>query len=341
MSLLVLEGFTKYAAVSEALDIAASQAAGTIGNTDPRTPGVKYVRNGSLWYSLGGAQANGTRLIIGAVIRVVGTASGLAPIALWTTTGGSVNGRVWTMSIQSDTQLLGWQNDDVGSQYGTFPVPADEWCVVEVDMVLQTGATGSIKMYLNGVEIINQDNIITLENANPAYLRLISGSGNMDVECFYVAKDDGVGICDPIGNFAVHYAKVSADTAQKDFAPSGAGDNYEMVDDDTPDEDSTYVSSDVDGAADLYAHADGFTQSSVYAVRGFARVKKASAGTMGFKTKVKSGSTEHKGTLFVPSDTAYTTCHTGILEEDPDTEDAWTANALNDLLVGFENTTTP
>jgi hypothetical protein len=119
-----------------------------------------------------------------------------------------------------------------------------------------------------------------------------------------------------------------------DFTPS-AGDNWENVDDNPTDSDTTHVESGTAGHLDLYNYTavEGIA-GTIYGIQISTVARETDATQFNLITHAKTGSTddEDAGQALTGS---YTTPFR-VLEEDPDTASAWTVAGLNGAQFGFE-----
>lgn len=122
------------------------------------------------------------------------------------------------------------------------------------------------------------------------------------------------------------------DTVQ--FARSAGANNYALVNEQSADDDTTYVQDATSGDQDLYTYGDlGYTPSTVTAVQLISRIKNPNPGTANFKNRCKSVSTVSDGaSTIIPSNyynyrTAYNL--------DPATAAAWLPAAVDAAKFGL------
>jgi len=78
----------------------------------------------------------------------------------------------------------------------------------------------------------------------------------------------------------------------EDWTPDSGGDNFARVGDFPPDDDASYVASDVVGARDLYAMADlGMTPLAIAGLQHSALARKDDAGERTIALVISSGAT--------------------------------------------------
>src|SRR5690606_14181121 len=127
----------------------------------------------------------------------------------------------------------------------------------------------------------------------------------------------------------------SADGANTDLTSSGEGDNYEMVNEATPDGDSSYVSGDTEGQKDTYALDNPVPEGyEVLAVQVSHYSRKADSGTRFARPVIRSGGTDYGGASEDMAE-SYTT-YRDTWTTDPDTSEAWTRSGRNAIEAGVE-----
>jgi hypothetical protein len=241
-------------------------------------------------------------------------------------TGGNVQ-------LYRGTALVG-SSDDLTLTQGV-------WQYLAVDLYIHD-TSGYCKIYVNGHLILNYsgDTKISNTEARVESIGLTSGDTSLSrismyYDDVYLADNTGTINNTIILDCRVQTLLPTADTAQKDFTPLSGSDNYAMVDDETPDGDTTYVYTATDGHKDLY-EVENLDENSktVYAVSSFAVAKKTDVDYVSLNCIVDSGGTESS-----PAGTGlgldYILCEE-VIETDPATSSAWTPAAVNGLKVGFE-----
>jgi len=119
------------------------------------------------------------------------------------------------------------------------------------------------------------------------------------------------------------------------FSRSGGTKNYENVDDPTPDEDATYVFTNVDGHQDLYVVADSVFAGTIHAVQLVARTRKTATQIWTINTAIKLGVTTSYGTTRYMAYPTYETLQPDVFGDAPGSS-GWTLSQLNAMVVGFK-----
>lgn len=220
------------------------------------------------------------------------------------------------------------------------PLVPETWYYLEVGVVMDN--SGSIIVRLNSIEIINVTGVDTQSGGSPGAdnVRLQSdpfGFGTVvTFDDFYV--NDATGAA-PHNTFYGDVRVDRVDTVADDtvqFSPLSST-NESMIDDgNSPDDDTTYVSSSVAGHRDLYTVGGYATPSgSILGVTVRTVVRKTEAGDRTFKTVLNSGGTEISSSA-VGLSTSYIeqSLYTAV---DPNTGVAFTnAAAINAVKIGYE-----
>lgn len=113
-----------------------------------------------------------------------------------------------------------------------------------------------------------------------------------------------------------------------------AGSNYECVDDVPPDDDTSYVESDVQDEIDTYAMSASAGAGTISAVQWLARVKANSAGSTSVARVLRVNGTNYVGSdMGIDVDYVYAK---EILEINPDDSAAWESADLDALEAGLK-----
>jgi len=131
----------------------------------------------------------------------------------------------------------------------------------------------------------------------------------------------------PIGDCAVFYRPANADGAPTDFTPKDAGDNFDMVDEIGPDEDTTYNESDgTAGHRDAFEQAGVASNLAVLAVAPMIRARKTDTGVATIKVGLEHSTDEDESAAKALSESYLTFME--IFEDCPD-ETGWTPAQVN------------
>jgi len=215
----------------------------------------------------------------------------------------------------------------------------DSWNLIELKGKVHD-TTGYWYVYVNGVEIGSNTNIDTKYSTfavNRAYLR------NSDYyerySDWYVCDLTGSQNNDVLGAFCVQGLLPDANGDDADWTPSGNGDNYTMVNEETANE-SIYVESGTTNEQDLYNFEDlSGTWVEIFGLQVNTRAFLDIAGSETVAILCSSNGTEDSAN-FTANNTSMSTGDEQqfqrIIETDPDTSNAWDANGIDAAQFGVK-----
>lgn len=215
------------------------------------------------------------------------------------------------------------------------------WHWIEFDVTINN-STGSLTIWQDGVEHTTWSNQDT-QNTSISDLMSCefhgSSTHDMEVAACYLMDVNGTANNSRLGPFYVETLTPNGDGGTTDWTPLSGLTNYEMIDDPTPDDATTYVSSSTVNDTDYYDYTALSTGvgtgnfDTIVGVRVASLVRKLSAGDRLIRTAVSSGlSTGEGAAAGVPVDWFG---HIGIFEQDPDTSAAWTPAGINAAQFGI------
>lgn len=197
--------------------------------------------------------------------------------------------------------------------------------------------TGSYEVHVDGVTWLSATNVDTQTSANAYANAIVLGStlsGVIQFDDLYIFDGTGSQNNNFAGDVAITYtlANSAGDLAQ--WTPS-AGSNFQCVDENPNDGDTTYVSSSTIGQQDLYNFTNiSGAATSVLGIQRIVVARKDDAGTRLIKPIYKGG-----GTIFQGTAVSLTSSYVWLLdtlEADPATSSPWTLADLNAAQFGVE-----
>jgi len=205
--------------------------------------------------------------------------------------------------------------------------------------IVMSDTVGQVVIEVDGVEVY--DSTATLDTINGGT------NGWIDSVSFW-GVDNGMYWSMPViwstaGNpptdfFNCHriYAlRPNADTAQEDFTPQGAGDQFAEIDEVNTDDDSTYnESSTATDADELDCESIATNVGTIYAVQATVVARKDDAGARGIKVGVDSNGTDDVS-ADIPLLTTYA-FYDHILDLNPDDSLAWEEADINAAKLRYE-----
>jgi len=216
----------------------------------------------------------------------------------------------------------------------------DTWYYFELKVKIDN-TTGTGELHVNGttefdVSAVDTQNSGVASTYRVAFQGNIGGGVDAYYDDIYVLDPNGSVNNDFLGDCNVKLLSPDADTADADFTPSSAGDNFADVDDGaTIDDDSTYVSTTSDAQKDIYDYADLVDDLDIYGVQISTECREDDATDYAIITIVKSGATESPDSQqaltsnYIP--------YQRVVEVDPDTSALWTFANINAAQFGFES----
>ena len=194
--------------------------------------------------------------------------------------------------------------------------------------VTVSDTVGVVQVWLNGVEVLTLTGVDTRNESTDTITALSWGctwrnsvSGLLYVEDFWCGSEMLPGD----RRVDVHYP--IADGADADWTPSAGGDHYAMVDEATPDDDTTTITATAVDSRDTFQVEDFKNPGG--AIDGLVVVavgKRADANSAQFATCVRSGGTTYDGTP-IGITTIYEH-HKQAYTQDPGTAAAWAEAAF-------------
>jgi hypothetical protein len=215
---------------------------------------------------------------------------------------------------------------------------SNTWHYIELSATIHSSA-GTVDVHIDGINVLSLTSQNTQSTAN-AYANAfgIGASGNSNVsyhDDVYCLGGTGGVRTTRIGPCRVTGIVASiGDGSVAQFTPLSASDNGAMVDDATPDDDSTYNSSGTIGFIDTYNFAAiGYT-GTVHGlmVRNDCR---SDSGAAGIRNVTRIGSTNYFSSVFALS-TSYV-MYTNLRETSPATSTAWTIAEIDAAEFGVEH----
>jgi len=212
-----------------------------------------------------------------------------------------------------------------------------KWHYLEVKLLIHASA-GTVEVKLDGTQILDLSGQDTLEGAN-VYARQFQFGGvhndlDTSFDCIWIMDNAGdAPQNDFLGDCRCDVLRPNGAGADADFTPS-VGSNYENVDDVTPDDDSTYNSSDTVDHQDSYALPSLASGGTIYGVKFCICINKTDAGAKGAKILTRSNGTYYKSDEVDPS-TDYET-FAKVYQVNPDDSAAWAEADITGAEIGVE-----
>jgi len=207
-------------------------------------------------------------------------------------------------------------------------IRAEIWYYLEFKVTIDN-SVGAWEVRLDGESLGSATNVDTRTSGQYLEQVILRGhNGGPWYDDFYVSDS---GYLDDIRIDGILPDSAGDDT---DWTPD-SGNNYERVDENPPDDDTSYVETSTSTDRDLYNYES--LPSEVDTVKGLQinTQRRVTAGTETFKTVIKTGTTTDADAGESTSDTSYDWQYR-ISETDPDTASAWTESGVNAAQFGVE-----
>ena len=174
-----------------------------------------------------------------------------------------------------------------------------------------------------------------MSTANRIMFAALTSAGDC-LDDIYVCDSTGASHNDFLGEVEIEAIFPSSDYGTCDWTCSTGTDHYGLVDDNPPDDDSTYISTDTVDHKDLFDYQDVSGDAGILGIQinTLARIESAARN---LTPMLRSGGTEYAQTAQLVTDTSYDEFVT-ILETDPATSSAWTVANLNATQFGVKMT---
>jgi len=241
----------------------------------------------------------------------------------------------WTFCVTTAGALVLHQGlfSAVQAQTGPGLFSAGLWYGLEVEVTVAASGGGSAVVWVNGIRAMNVSGINTQASAN-AYANQVligdisdDGLVNTMMDDFRIWDNTGSTQNAALGNSGQDSRIViklpSGAGSSAAFTPNGAAANWQCVDDNPPDGDTTYVSGSSSGLIDDYAMPSAGLSTAPAMVVARSMVRKDDGATRTLEIGVKSGSSYSYGAgVNLGSSYAFID---SCIPLDPATSAAWTA----------------
>lgn len=222
------------------------------------------------------------------------------------------------------------------------PISLDTWFYFEARVKI-SATVGEVEVRINGSTIINVTGTDVRNNSDTVDTLQITGGGNtagiyQRIDDLYICDDAGSTCNTFLGDVRIDAYLPAANGNSSGFVGSDADstDNYLLVDETSPDSDTTYVQSNTASAKDTYAFTEmSHTPQSIIATQLCAMGKKTDAGTRPIHLVTRSGSTDYDTATALNFGTDYQVKRK-VDEIDPATAAAWTKSNLNNAEFGIK-----
>lgn len=215
----------------------------------------------------------------------------------------------------------------------------NKWHYLEVKITINNSGSWTLQLDDAAVSMSADTGDTQATNANCNVVRFLgqSTTTNLNSEVHfddvYVLSTTGAPD-DFLGPQHIYTTFPNATGDDADFTPS-AGDNYEAVDDNPHDTDTTYVEDDTLDQKDLYNWGSVSISTAINAVILYAIARRTDVTSFSFIAVASSDSTEADGATQTVNTATYGPFY-GVFLVDPDTTSAWTDTGINAAQFGYK-----
>jgi hypothetical protein len=244
-----------------------------------------------------------------------------------------------SLCVTSAGALVLQQNFNGSTLVTTGPgvITPGVWHWIDI-LITINNASGAIQVYLDqlvgGQAVLTGSNLNTRQSANNFMNQFVVGDfGNtfngLQIDDFHAHDITGLAPNAILGDSRLYTKMAAGQGFSTLWTPNGAGANWQCVDEQIPDDDTSYVSSNTPGQIDGYTVATAGIVVAPHGVVRRSRVRRDDAGPHTFQNGIRSASSVSLGSAFtVPSSYAWTdggVCYVN----DPATGQPFTAAAAD------------
>lgn len=218
----------------------------------------------------------------------------------------------------------------------------DTWYYIEFKFKRTTSTVlGDIELKVNGItELLPAAGINTALSGREIGTLIFMNSSNISFtyhDDIYVIDTEANPTADFLGPSKVQILRPNGNGnySQWDGSDGNQTDNYLLVDDTTPDGDTTYIEAQNAAKKDSYAFENISNTSNIHAVQTTSFAENKGEGVLNMRNISRVNSTDYNGDDIVVPSGQYIACQQ-VWDEDPDTSAAWTESGLNAAEFGVE-----
>lgn len=275
--------------------------------------------------------------IVGAAVKIAAVPNGNGALFTFKDNTGSVQACVCVTSGGTLSLLRGSTN---GTALATSAnaLTAGAWHHIEAKLAIADSG-GVFEVRVNGEvwATFSGDTkySTTLNTANAIRLGGLPAAINVWYDDLYVCDGTGSVNNSYLGDCRVDALFPSGAGASAQFAPTGSANNWENVDDASPDDDATYNASDTAGSLDSFVFADlSALGATVFGVQANIIARKDDAGSRTLRAVARIGGANYEGSDLALSD-SYLDLRQ-IWDKNPATSAAWTESQINAAEFGYK-----
>jgi hypothetical protein len=241
-----------------------------------------------------------------------------------------LNGTTEEFALEYTNGKLAIEGNGTDKGWANYYMSANEEHYIECKVTIND-SVGSVELRADGNTILTRSNIDTGNQLiNRFRLGQISGLlGTVDWDDFYLLDDSGTSFNDFLGPIHIETLLPNGVGTNSAWTVLTGPSNYQDVDENPPDGDTTYVSTSTVSNKDSYDFANlSMTAGTIHTVQVNHYARNAGIGTRTIDTAIESNVTSTtSGNTNTPSG-SYKFLRDSI-EQDPDAAAAWTVSTFN------------
>ncbi len=212
----------------------------------------------------------------------------------------------------------------------------DTWYWLELKVKCHN-STGTYELRIGETDVLSATGVDTKHGTDDySVIRLGSSSASLDIEYddFYVCDSTGSTNNDFLGNCAVTAIRPNGAGYQDELTPN-TGLNYENVDEEEIDDDTSYNESGTVGEKDTYNYENVSGLEEVFGIQINTECRETDAESFKIKTVTRIESTDYTDSEQIIGTSDFTNKRL-ISELNPNISAAWTVTTLNSAEFGME-----
>ena len=216
------------------------------------------------------------------------------------------------------------------------------WNTIEFKATINT-STGSYDVRVNGVSVTSGSSVNTANAATNSWdavefeIQTDGTGGDCNLDDVYILDGNGSIRNDFLGTVVIEGLFPDGDGTTNAWTPAGGGSNYSEVDEQTVDDDTTYVESAANSSKDLYNFGGlQFITGNILGVMANTVARLTISGSRTFEQVYRDATTatEDEGTVHTITSTTYDHFH-NVWEQNPESGPAdWTVSDINNGQFG-------
>lgn len=343
MALLACEGGDSYTANNQMVNRwPLSGSSATYNATDGRfggkgwTPGIAS----NLVYSLKTSVVTGSKIRMGRYFKCNGAPLSDTDIAKAYSSGSSGGPMNW-IKVAANTGVVKVMRMNLGSTLlgqGSINVCDNQWHWIEFEITLTTGATGTVKVYIDEVLDINLSSVQTMSSTNDQPVIAVSEYGGTTYSSDDVVIWDNQGsVFDtfPIGPQQISTFLPTADSTPLQFTPNSGTTHYTQLDDGWTT--TNYVQDGTSGKQDMFTSGSlSYSPANIRAVVTNIWAQNPGTATIALQAKISDGTNTSSGTSRTLGSGGVNGLYSDFFYVKP-AGGSWAPTDVNSLRFGFAN----